>query len=71
MAQPNPKAPIVVECDLCGDRIVSWRSAALYMAADHALDFHRVGLLAEPEKFERSFRFRNPSTGRPARITKR
>lgn len=71
MPPPNPDTPLVVECELCGDRIVSRRVRALYDAADHALDFHRVGLLAKPEEFDRYFRFRNPATGRPARIIKR
>lgn len=71
MAKLNPQTPLVVECDLCGDRMVSVRSEAVYIAADHALDFHRVGLLAAPESFNRFFRYTNPLTGRPARLIKR
>ena len=70
MPKASPQQPLVIACSWCGEQIDTVRERTLYDAADHAIDFHLLVLLAEPEKFDRSFTVRNPATGKPARIKK-
>jgi hypothetical protein len=67
MPRVSPYQPLVVVCELCAERIPTYRKDAWYTAIDHGLDFHRAQLLSTPEHARRFFRIVTP-VGRPARI---
>jgi hypothetical protein len=69
MPRANPKQPLIVICELCGERIPTFRAGAWYAAIDHGLDVHRAQLLSAPENARRYFRVTHRA-GRPARLTR-
>ncbi len=59
----DAKFPITVTCEWCGDRLLSTRGSAYYDAIDHALDRHRLKLLADPDDAGRAFTVSQPGAG--------
>ncbi len=69
MAKNPPTQLLIIACELCGEKIPELRAHAWITAMDHALDFHRPQLLANPEYARRYFRLTNPLTGKGARLS--
>lgn len=68
MPRANPTQALIICCEWCGSSIPTFRRQAWVDAVDHALDEHRVQLLATPEYARRFLRIVNPETGRAARL---
>lgn len=68
MPRANPNQPLVICCELCGERVPTIRRRAWYDAIDHGLDFHLANLLTTPEYARRWLRVTHPATGRLARV---
>lgn len=68
MPRALPTQPLLVACGWCGESFPTLRRSAWLDAVDHALDEHRVQLLATPEYARRFLRIVNPETGRQARL---